>query len=140
MALRTGCIKAIPKIDGYFRISVMSRHTLNDGVTPDPEITESSRDEWWPELAPPDTLIGWYYKQQKKKLLPHWKLWENFERKFTHYLQDPDVKIYLQHLATLARYGDVIILCIEPTPKYCHRRLVAEACRRVDPSLAIIIE
>ena len=39
------------------RISVMSRHTLNDGITPHPEITDSSYNQWLQILAPPVKLL-----------------------------------------------------------------------------------
>ena len=137
MALRTGCIKNNRKVGDGLLISIMSRHTLRDGRTPDREITNASFDEWWPELAPPDALIGWYYKQEQP---PSREIWETFEEKFLYYLRWTDAGMYLRHLAELAHYGDVTILCIEPTPERCHRRLIAEACKRIDPSLRIIIE
>jgi len=60
--LYTGCILNDNSVGT--RISVMSRHTLNDGKTPDERITESSYDEWMPELAPSARLIGGYYGGQ----------------------------------------------------------------------------
>jgi uncharacterized protein YeaO (DUF488 family) len=137
MTLRTGCIKNNRKVGDGLLISIMSRHTLNDGRTPDTEITEASFDEWWPELAPSDALLGWYYRQPQP---PSREIWETFEEEFLYYLHCPTAEMYLFHLAELARYHNVKILYIEPTPEHCHRRLVAEACRRVDPSLKIIIE
>lgn len=50
--LKTKCIKDKPSLDDGERISVMSRHTLCDGETPDPEITLDSYDGWDKELAP----------------------------------------------------------------------------------------
>jgi len=50
--------------DSGIRISVMSRHTLNDGVTPNPEITSDKYDEHIPKLAPHPKLIGAYYKRE----------------------------------------------------------------------------
>lgn len=45
MAIRARCILADKEdIDGM-RISVMSRHTLNDGMTPPPEIADSNYDK-----------------------------------------------------------------------------------------------
>lgn len=59
--LRTSCI-LIPRspIDGI-RISVMSRHTLNDGKTPDHRLM-GMFDEHRPELGPAPKLIGDYYR------------------------------------------------------------------------------
>jgi uncharacterized protein YeaO (DUF488 family) len=110
----------------------MSRHTLNDGVTPDPEITDTSFDAWWPELAPPERLIGSYYKRG----LP----WDAFEREFVRHLRSPEVRMRLQHLIEISRHSDVTILCVEKSPERCHRRLIAEACQDIDPLLEIVIE
>lgn len=44
------------------RISIMSRHTLNDGVTPDPRLTPDLYDEHRPVLAAPARAVGGYYK------------------------------------------------------------------------------
>ena len=38
--LRTKCIKAPIESEDDLRVSVMSRHTLADGITPDPEIND----------------------------------------------------------------------------------------------------
>jgi uncharacterized protein YeaO (DUF488 family) len=110
----------------------MSRHTLNDGVTPDPAITEELFDRWWPEIAPPAKLIGAYCRQEIS--------WEDFEREFLNHLKSSTAAVRLRHLAALSRNGTITILCVEPTPEHCHRRLVAEACRRINPLLDVIIE
>ena len=132
MSLRTKTIKSIREDGDGLRISVMSRHTLNDGVTPDEGITEGSFDEWWPDLAPPARLIGSYYKRG----LP----WDVFEREFVRYLESPEVQSRLAHLIEISRISNVTILCVEETSEKCHRRLIAEACRKTDPSLEVIIE
>ncbi len=110
----------------------MSRHTLADGVTPDPEITKIYFDRWWPQFAPPPLLIGAYYKRG----LP----WESFAKQFNEYLREPDPHRHLCRLVEYARALDLTLLCVEPTPERCHRRLVAEACREIDQSLLITIE
>jgi uncharacterized protein YeaO (DUF488 family) len=132
MALKTKAIKKAREINDGLRISIMSRHTLNDGITPDSEITKTSFDEWWPELAPPERLIGSYYKRG----LP----WEEFEREFLCHLESPAIQTRLQRLVELSRSRNITVLCVEDAPQRCHRRLVAEACRKIDPSLEVIIE
>ncbi|MDO9231385.1 MAG: hypothetical protein Q7U36_02815 [bacterium] len=53
---------------GEKRISVMSRHTKEDGVTPDERIVEGvTFDEWQKDFAPPVKLIGAYYRKIEKK-------------------------------------------------------------------------
>jgi uncharacterized protein YeaO (DUF488 family) len=55
----------------------MSRHTLQDGVTPDPRIV--AFDAWWQDLAPPPKLVGAYYKRG----LP----WAEFEAAYKDHLR-----------------------------------------------------
>ena len=132
MALKTKCIKAPRHPADGWRISIMSRHTLNDGTTPDPEIGTGAFDEWWPQLAPPPTLIGAYYKRG----LP----WKEFEERFKEHLSQKEQKECLLRLVLRAQEGTVTILCVEPSPERCHRRLVAEACKALNPELAVTLE
>ena len=118
------------ELDGY-RISVMSRHTLDDGITPHPNITDSSYDVWFKILAPPDKLIGDYYKRG----LP----WEQFEQRYLEYLQESKVRIEVENLAQLSIDSVVTILCIEDTPEHCHRRLLAEECKKYRPGLKVSV-
>jgi Uncharacterized conserved protein len=129
--LRTKSIHApISPEDGY-RISIMSRHTLNDGVTVDPRITAGIFDEWIKELAPPDTLIGTYYKRG----LP----WEEFEKQYLEFLREPKKQSRVKQLIELAKTRDITLLCVENTPEHCHRRLLAEECQRLEPKIRIIL-
>lgn len=48
----------------WYRISVMSRHTLNDWKTPDERITKECYDEWMPFLAPSGFLVWAYYRKK----------------------------------------------------------------------------
>jgi len=133
MALRTKSITS-PRtaLDGL-RISVMSRHTLNDGITPDPAITPSLYDARWIELAPPPRLVGSYYRHELS--------WKSFELAFVFHLrQQPETQTALLQLAAASYISNITILCIEKTPERCHRRLIAEACRKINPLLKIIIE
>ncbi len=130
--LKTASIKRPVQEDDGIRISVMSRHTLADGATPDPDITERSFDLWWPELAPPLRLIGSYYRYELS--------WDDFEKGFLHYLETPEAQQFLRWLVALATRTTVTILCVEAVPERCHRRLIAEACRKMDPSLNVTIE
>lgn len=76
-------------------------------------------------------LIGDYYKRG----LP----WEEFEFRFREYLAHSDMKEILSKLAGRAKYQTVTILCIESTPERCHRRIVAEECQKMDPTLEVHI-
>ncbi len=115
--LKTGCIRMPRRDDDGLRISIMSRHTLNDGITPDRRITPASFDAWWPELAPTASLLGDHYRSYIF----------SFQRDS------------LDELIRIARDSTITVLCVETTPRRCHRRLVAEMCREIDPRLRISI-
>ena len=114
------------------RISVMSRHTLNDGVTPHPEITNSSYDQWLQILAPPAKLIGDYYKRG----LP----WKKFEQKYLDYIRSLNVQPEVQKLAEQSLDSVITLLCVEESPEFCHRRLLAEECKRYQPNLVLSVK
>ncbi len=129
--LQTKSILAkIEDTDGI-RISIMSRHTLNDGITSHPNITSSSYDWWIKSLAPQSKLIGEYYKRN----LP----WKDFENRYINYIREPKMQNEVKALAKLALNEIITILCIEDSPEYCHRRLLAEECKRYEPDLVLYI-
>lgn len=132
MALYTGCIYEASSGRQGIRISVMSRHTLLDGQTPDQRIIEGeSYVWWWPELGPPAVLIGSYYKRG----LP----WEEFEKQYREHLRKPELISKIDQLIEMARLQSAIVLCGEATPEKCHRRLLAEECQRLAPDLEVHI-
>lgn len=115
--IRTGCILLARTPEDGLRASVMSRHTLADGVTLDARIGPGAFDEWWRELAPPDRLVGAYYKRS----MP----WAAFEAAYLEHLIRSVVT--LQRLVDASRDArDLTLLCIEESPERCHRRLLAE--------------
>ncbi|MDO8555835.1 MAG: DUF488 domain-containing protein [Nanoarchaeota archaeon] len=127
--LFTKCIYS-PRIEADgLRISIMSRHTLPNGVTPDPRITPENYDFWFTHLAPPPKLIGEYYKRGLT--------FEIFSQGYREYLALPTTKEEVRILAETALTFDITVLCVESTPKKCHRRLLAEACQREFPKLYI---
>ncbi len=128
--LYTKCILfPIEQIDGV-RVSIMSRHTLNDGITPDLRITKRSYDLWLQEFAPPSNLIGSYYQKRI--------LWEEFELMYKVFLSEPIKAAAVRILAEQALIKDITLLCIEKTAEKCHRRLFAEQCLLYSPRLNII--
>jgi uncharacterized protein (DUF488 family) len=52
--------------------------------------------------------------------------WENYERRFCELMKGRDVA---EKAAEMLRDADCL-LCSEPTPEHCHRRLVAEHIQR----------
>ena len=127
MTLYTKCILASKSRRDGLRISVMSRHTLDDGFTPDLRITQESYDQWMPDLAPLPQLIGAY-----KRGMP----WEIFEERYLAHLERREREV--RRLAFCSRILNTTLLCIEESADRCHRRLLAEACKRYVPSLKVV--
>lgn len=128
--LKTRPIKDPKRADDGLRISVMSRHTLSDGITPDRKISPFMYDQWWRKLGPPNQLIGVYYHNG----LP----WEEYEKRYKQHL-DTQRRLLLT-LVQLAKESNATILCVEDAPLFCHRRLIAEACKELDDQLIISVE
>jgi uncharacterized protein YeaO (DUF488 family) len=120
--LSTRCILSKPESRDGFRISVMSRHTLNDGVTPDERIQPTCFDLHLSELGPSPGLIGRYVRQEID--------WPSFAYYYCVEIQEPRKRRLVQFLAHAASHELITILCIEETAKKCHRRLLAEECQR----------
>jgi len=112
------------------RISVMSRHTLSDGKTPDTRITENVFDEWLKEFAPPEKLIGAYYREEI--------VWDDFEKEYISFIKSDEIKMKVKTLAKRAVSELITLMCIEHGPEKCHRRLLAEELQKYEPSLKII--
>ncbi len=128
MALFTRCILLPPTAEDGIRLSVMSRHTLNDGITPDPRI--QAFDTHVPMLAPSLLLVGSYYKRGLD--------WGMFERSYLEEIQEPRKARLVRILASLAIEYNITLLCIEETAEYCHRRLLAEECLRQQSQLIVL--
>lgn len=131
MSLKTKSILApIEETDGT-RISVMNRHTLNDGITPDERIKQEFYHEHQTALAPSNKLIGDYYKRG----LP----WNEYEKRFKEEIKKDEPFKILTEIASKALKEDITLLCIEESPEFCHRRLLAEECKECEPNLEIKI-
>lgn len=129
--LQTKCIKAAISHNDGLRISTMSRHTLSDGVTADPELTDERFDLWWVDLAPPLKLVGAYYRAEVD--------WSYFAQTYQDYLRTPERQEQVRALGAMATIQNVTVLCIEPAPAQCHRRLLAEEAQSIMPSLGVVI-
>lgn len=112
------------------RISVMSRHTLNDGITPHPEIKSDSYDEWLKILAPSDNLVGDYYKRGIG--------WDLFRIYYLEEIREREKKIEIEKLALRSLDENITLMCIELDPERCHRRLLAEECSNYFPKIEIV--
>ena len=113
------------------RISVMSRHTLNDGITPHPQINSSSYDLWLPNLAPPAKLLGDYYKRG----LP----FEQFKEQYLSYINQHNIQIEVRYIAKKSVDSVITLLCIEESPEYCHRKILSEECKKYQLDLILDI-
>lgn len=127
--LFTGCI-LMPSQASCFRVSIMSRHTLNDGVTPDVRLI-GAYEEHWPLLGPSPSLIGSYYK--------HGLEWDYFKKKYLVEISSGAKSEQVDSLIELAGQRDVVVLCIEAAPWRCHRFLLAQECQRRNSKLPILI-
>ena len=131
MSLQTLPIKQPRSIIDGLRISVMSRHTLSDGKTLDPEITNNLFDIHLPELGPPPKLVGGYYRREVS--------WSEFVVKYLEYIRQEEVIIILWDLILLSQEIKVTLLCIENSPQFCHRRLLAQECQRLSSQVDVNI-
>ncbi len=113
----------------------MSRHTLADGKTLDLRITPEKFSEHRIEFAPPAKLVGAYYKRSLS--------WKDYETEYFKHLRQPRIAEKVKELAQQSRFRDYTLLCIEEyNPDEllkCHRRLLAEECKRYEPNLALLI-
>ena len=80
-----------------------------------------------PDLAPTDEILDTYKASSD---------WVAYERAFLPLLAERGVEIIGQEL--LSRYRRPCLLCAEPTPERCHRRLVAEWWAAHLPDVEII--
>jgi uncharacterized protein YeaO (DUF488 family) len=118
------------KSDGDgLRISVMSRHTLNDGITPDPKITCDSYDLSLKILAPPDKLVGSYYKNKL--------CFKEYKEKYVKYLAKENICSIVEDLSKQALIKDITLLCVEESAEKCHRKILAEECQKYFPNLNV---
>lgn len=124
--LFTQCIYDQP-IGGGIRISVMSRHTENDGITPDLRIKDF--DVHIPMLGPSPKLIGDYYKRGIS--------WKFFTERYEEELRSPDKIKLVRLVASLALQHDIYLLCKEKNHTDCHRSLLAHACLQCFPELNV---
>jgi uncharacterized protein (DUF488 family) len=84
--------------------------------------------EHWLELAPPDDLLQ-QYRQAKD--------WSHYVNEFeARVLGTQEARNAMTRL--LERNEIVALLCSEPTPEKCHRRLVVERMQEIDPKLDVV--
>lgn len=111
----------------------MSRHTKNDGITPDPDIVPKvSYRLWWEKLSPKKKTLGRYLRGEMS--------FEAFEQCYRYGLfHDTEAYDAMIMLIGLARILTVTVLCVEESPEYCHRRILLEVCRGIAPDLKVVV-
>ena len=83
--------------------------------------------EHHPDLAPTPEILDAYRDD---------KDWVAYESRFLPLLEERSAEDVGREI--LARYRAPCLLCAEPTPEHCHRRLVAEYWVRHLPELTIV--
>jgi len=120
MSLKTKSVQKPVEMSDGIRVCVMRR--------PDKDVVW---DIWMPHLAPSHELLTQYHHKEIE--------WPEFCVRF-----EKDVikgeREYLDILIEMSKKHLVTILCWEETPEMCHRRLIAEACSRIDSKLDVQIE
>jgi uncharacterized protein YeaO (DUF488 family) len=126
--LQTKCILAKVSYWDGIRISIMSRHTLNDGITPDIRITSELYDTHCPNLAPPASIVGAFYRGELS--------FEEYEDAYISYLRGGhEIRETVRAIARFALTTNVTFLCIDKRPWKCHRYIFAQECRMYEPNL-----
>jgi len=122
MTLFTKSIQEKKKKRDEIRICVMRRPG---------KYNDKDFDIWMPVLAPSHKLLDDIHT---KKIT-----WEQYVKRFTKEVLIGQ-KCFLKILSEIALKHDITVLCWEKSPKKCHRRLVAEECKKINPELKVIIK
>lgn len=113
------------------RISVISRPTLDDGVTPDERIKKDlTHHEWIKDFAPPPKLVGSYKRGEIS--------WKEYQERYILFLRSPEVTQKVREFAKRCKYEKITLACIEESSDFCHRRLLAEELQQYEPELIIV--
>ncbi|WP_428075294.1 DUF488 family protein [Candidatus Avelusimicrobium luingense] len=80
-------------------------------------------------FAPTKELLDNY----KKKLIT----WETYEAEYNDLITKRKIERAFTEIVQ-DKYQNVCLLCSEPTPEHCHRRLMAEYLKRWNPTIQII--
>lgn len=134
MTLYTKSVYASKEEHDGIRVCVMSRLTEEDGITVVTPLLHGKKFDWWlPVLSPPDKLVGAWYRGELSG-------WKEFEKQYLDHLHSGNIFPHLKFLANQAYENDMTLLCVEKSPKHCHRSLLAQECQKLKPDLEIIIK
>lgn len=79
------------------------------------------------DLAPTKEILDGYKKGSYG--------WDGYVEKFLSLMENRQAA--QRFLKDFGTYERVLLLCSEPTPEHCHRRLLAELIKDADPSIEI---
>lgn len=128
--LKSKCIYAPIYQDDGIRISIMSRHTLDDWKTPDTKITQDIFDVHLPIFAPlPKTI--WKYLRWEIDFSEYAQAYKN-ELK----LKTPDII----KLVKRAIEENITVMCKEEFPEFCHRKVFVEFALKIAQIIWIDLE
>jgi uncharacterized protein (DUF488 family) len=87
--------------------------------------------EYKVEFAPTKDILEGY---RDKKLL-----WSKYEQKYTELIRTRNStnNICDKFCDIYSHYKNIVLLCSEPTPDKCHRRLAAEAIKITNPDMCL---
>ena len=120
--LRTKCILLPPTKGDGLRISVLSRHTLEDGFG-------WPYDLWLRDLAPLDYLI-------KRRCTGEISL-AHYTKEYLEYLQEDKIAAIVIAVAKYALHKRVTLLGKEFVPTLCHRTILLWECVQHEPDIHI---
>jgi len=89
-----------------------------------------SFDIWMPILSPSNVLLNNYHNGKYQ--------WEKFKKIFINEVVNNQKK-FLKFLVSISLKQKVTILCWEEKPNFCHRRLIIEACQKINPHLKTVL-
>ena len=121
MALFTKSIQKKPNKKDGIRICIMRR----------PDFDTAQFDLWMPVLSPSHQLLTDIHKKIIDK--------PEYNRRFHNEVIIGQAK-FIKLLTEIALKQDVTILCWEETSEKCHRKLVAEECKKINPKLLISLK
>lgn len=89
-------------------------------------------DIWIPKLAPSEKLL-------KEYVINKTISWEEFSRKYKSLVVRKNTEL-IKLLVEISLKRKITLLCSEESPMRCHRRLIIEACAKINPKLRITLK
>ena len=78
-------------------------------------------DLWFPELAPSDALVRWFFATPEGEAR-----WTKFEKKYRREMEQPAAQRMLQLLARLSQQADLAVGCYCEDESRCHRSVLRD--------------